>query len=64
MSKERTKLPDGRTILPDTREVTYRIMSPTTPAELENLVKKWGQEIGVKIASGDIVGFNYPTVSE
>lgn len=62
MSKERTKLPDGRTILPESRETTYRIMSPTTPAELENLVKGWGQDIGEKIVKGDIVGFNYQSV--
>jgi hypothetical protein len=56
-SKERTQLPDGRWLLPEAKETTYRIMSPTTPKQLSSLVRSWGEEFQAKITNGEIVGF-------
>jgi hypothetical protein len=57
MAKDRTQLPDGRWLLGETKETTYRIMSPTTPKQLAMLVRSWGESFQEKIENGEIVGF-------
>ena len=57
MQKGRTRLPDGRYLLPEALETTYRLMSPVSPKFLDALFLEFSKETGKKIAEGKLIGF-------